>query len=302
LNLHRAGFLAAYCTFCHAQGLVPRAYLILPVDSNAVTLTYNRQGGDIQFGGAAPIAGGQGQINMPVLSYYTTFGLLGRFANFTVSLPYAVGNFSATVKGNDASLYRSGLLDSACRFSVNLKGGPAMRLKEFLTWRQRTIIGASLAVVAPTGQYDPARLVNYSSRQLALRPEIGLSQRWGHWILDAYGAVWLFVRNRQDYPQHFVRTESPIAAVESHLSYDVKPRLWFSADGNFWTGGVTGLNGREILGTRQQNSRVGVTAAIPINKHQSFKFSYDNGAHVTYGGDYQSISVAWQYGWIARPR
>jgi hypothetical protein len=48
------------------------------------------------------------------------------------------------------------------RFAVNLYGAPAMDLKEFSTYRQKTNIGASLVVSAPLGQYDPAKLVNLS--------------------------------------------------------------------------------------------------------------------------------------------
>jgi len=35
-----------------------------------------------------------------------------------------------------------------------------MSVREYLSWTQKTILGASLKVVAPTGQYDPTRLIN----------------------------------------------------------------------------------------------------------------------------------------------
>ena len=47
--------------------------------------------------------------------------------------------------------------------------------------------GVSIRVVAPTGQYDPAKLINYGSNRWAFKPEIGLSQRRGHWVVDTYG-------------------------------------------------------------------------------------------------------------------
>jgi hypothetical protein len=40
-------------------------------------------------------------------------------------------------------VYRSGLLDSVYRFSVNLKGGPAMPPQDFMKWRQKMLIGVS---------------------------------------------------------------------------------------------------------------------------------------------------------------
>jgi hypothetical protein len=55
-----------------------------------------------------------------------------------------VGNFSGNVLGNGVSVYRSGLMDFAARFSVSLLGGPAMELQQFAKWKQKRILGASL--------------------------------------------------------------------------------------------------------------------------------------------------------------
>jgi len=81
----------------------------------------------------------------------------------------------------------------------------------------------------------------------------------------------------------------------------VKPRLWASLDGNFWVGGRTSLNGVENPSTVQRNSHIGGTASIPVSKHQSLKFSYNRGAYVIYGGNYQNISIGWQYSWLGKP-
>ena len=183
-----------------------------------------------------------------------------------------------------------------------------MEPHDFARWQQKTLLGLSLKLVAPTGQYNPTKLVNYSGNRWAFKPEVGLSQRWGHWLLDTYGAVWFFTTNpeffsRNQYnPGVTAQTEKPVGAFEGHLSYDVKPRFWASLDGNFWFGGQTSLNGVENSSTEQKNSRIGGTVSIPISRHQSLKFSYSNGAYVRYGGNYQNVSMAWQYSWLGRPR
>jgi hypothetical protein len=82
----------------------------------------------------------------------------------------------------------------------------------------------------------------------------------------------------------------------------VKPRFWLSLDGNFWFGGVTSLSGIANLQTQQRSSRIGVTASVPVTKHQSIKFSYADGTYVRFGGNYQTVSAAWQYSWLGRPR
>jgi hypothetical protein len=290
------------------QDLAPRACIITPVHWNAVDLTYSYFNGNVLFNGAAPITGATAKINLVTISYFHSLNFLGRSANFTASLPYREGNYHGTVNTVEDDVYRSGLLDSVYRFSVNLKGGPAMPVDAYQKWRQKLLIGVSLKIVAPTGQYDSTKLINWGNNRWAFKPEIGFSRRWGHWLLDTYGAVWLFTTNQeffshnQFFPGTQTQSESPVGAFEGHLSYDVKPRLWISLDGNFWYGGETSLNGNTNLSTLQRNSRVGVTVSIPLTKHHSVKVSYNNGAYITYGGNYQNISVAWQYSWMGWPQ
>jgi hypothetical protein len=214
------------------------------------------------------------------------------------------------VNGIQGEIYRSGLLDAVFRFSVNLKGAPAMSPQEFRSWRQKTLIGASLTVVAPTGQYDPTRLINQSSNRWAFKPEVGFSRRRGRWVVDVYGGVWFFTTNPEFFshnqfnPGTTTQSQKPVGAFEGHLSYDVKhnPRFWVSLDGNFWFGGRTRLNGVENALTLQRNSRIGGTVAMPITQHQSLKFSYSYGAYIRYGGNYQNVSAGWQYSWLGKPK
>jgi hypothetical protein len=290
-----------------AQDLSPRAYVITPVHSNAVILTWSFYDGTILFNGTAPITGATGTYNLLIFSYYHSFSFFGRSANATGSLPYAVGNFQGTVMGAGTQLYRSGLGDSAFRFSVNLKGGPAMPARQFVKWQQKMLLGVSLKVVAPTGQYDPTKLINWGANRWGFKPEVGYSERWGHWVLDGYAGAWLFTKNPEFFSHNafFPGTQSqsqkPIGAFEGHFSYDVKPHLWFSLDGNYWFGGKTSLNGVENPLTQEKSSRIGATASIPLSKRQSLKFSYNNGDYIRYGGNYQSVSVAWQYSWLGKP-
>jgi hypothetical protein len=290
-----------------AQDLSPRAYLITPLRSNAITVANIFNDGELLIEGAVPITGATGRLNMPNVTLYHALSVLGRSANVTATLAYGVGNFKGTVVGAEIDAYRSGLFDSIFRFSVNLKGAPAMAVPEFVKWRQKLLIGASLKVVAPTGQYDPTKLINLGANRWAFKPEIGVSRRWGNWILDAYAAVWFFTENpeffsrNQYFPGTQSQTQDPIAAFETHLSYDFRPRLWVSFDANFWRGGQTSLNGVENPATLQKSSRLGVTASFPITRRQQIKVGYADGAYVRFGGNYKIASVAWQYAWVGKP-
>lgn len=301
-------YLCVAFDVCRGQGLSPRAYVITPVHSNAITLTYSLQDGGIVFDQIIPTSDSRGTISTSILTCFHTLSFLGRSANLSASIPYSIGDFRGTVTGTKAEITRSGLAPAAIRFSVNLKGGPAMTVEEFLQWKQKTVIGTSLTVTTATGQYDPARLVNIGANRWAFKPEIGISRRWGKWIVDGYGAIWFFTANH-DYFLNApgtigsnTQTQNPVGAVEVHVSYDVKPRLWISLDGNYWHGGETGLNGVPSPTTVQANSRLGVTAAVPIgSSRHSLKFSYSGGTYIRFGGDYRELSVAWQYSWLGRP-
>ena len=303
------GVLFAACCVhgLRAQDLAPRAYIITPVHWNAVTLTYSFSDGGVTTDSSIPITDVNATLHVPILNLYHSLSFFGRSANVLVSLPYGVVHYQGKFLDNETRIYRSGLLDSFFRFSVNLMGGEAMTPKDFQSWKQKTILGVSLRVVAPTGQYDGAKLVNNGSNRWGFKPEFGYSRRWGHWVLDAYAGAWFFTTNPEYFSQNAffpgnqTRSESPIASFEGHLSYDVKERLWFSFDGNFWYGGITSLNGLQNPNTVQTSSRIGATASIPLSKHQSLKVSYSDGAYVRFGGNFQNVSVAWQYSWLGRP-
>jgi hypothetical protein len=288
--------------FVAAQDLAPRAYVITPVHSNAVTVTWAFYDGGVNFSGAIP-ATATGTYYVPIISYYHSLSFIGRSANINVSLPYGVGNFEAAALGKHRSAYRSGLLDVGVRFSVNLKGGPAMQMEQFSKWKQKTILGASIRVIAPTGQYSPTQLVNWGINRWAFKPEFGYSQRWGHWVLDGYGGAWFYTKNSADFhiPSPAPQTEEPIGSFEGHLSRDFGRGTWVSLDGNFWWGGVTTLNGIRNPETRQTSSRAGATAAFRFSKHQSIKLGYSKGTYVRFGGNWQNVSVAWQYSWVGKP-
>ncbi len=290
----------------NAQDLAPRAYLITPVHLNTVTLTWSFYDGNINYNGALPVADATGTYQVPILTYYHSFNFFGRSANALASLPYARGNFQGTIAGAGQHLYRSGLLDSVYRVSVNLKGGPALTMREFPKWKQKVLIGASLKVVAPTGQYDPTKLVNWGTNRWSFKPELGYSQRFGNFVVDAYAGAWFFTTNNDFwsrnsyYPGTRSQTQNPIGAFEGHLSYNFNPRLWASLDGNYWFGGATSIAGVENPDSQQSNSRIGGTVALPITKHQSLKLSYSDGTYIRFGGNYQNVSVAWQYSWVGK--
>src|SRR5271170_781554 len=197
-----------------AQDLAPRAYVITAVHSNAITITWAFYDGGLNFNGTIPVTNATGTYYVSIFSYYHSLNFFGRSANITASLPYGVGTFHGDVSEQARSVYRSGLLDSSFRFSVNLMGGPAMQPKEYARWKQKRLLGVSLKMVAPTGQYSGTKLVNWGSNRWAFKPELGYSERWGHWVLDGYAGGWFYTTNPASFDGPIVapQTQEPIGS------------------------------------------------------------------------------------------
>lgn len=293
-------------SLCAAQDLTPRAYVLLPVESNAVIVTYAFSDGELLFDPTVPIEDAVGTIHAPVFTYFYAFDFFGRSANISGSVPYMIGDFSGTVLGQDRAVRRQGFADLPIRFAVNLVGGRALAAPQFVkTPPPRTTLGASVKVIAPTGQYNPEFAINIGSNRWSFKPEVGFTRHAGPMTLDAYAGVWFFTANDEYFTAAGgapnTRTQEPIGAFEFHLSYDVRPRLWISADINYWRGGKAAVNGVRNNSTLQANSRFGVTGSVPLTRRQSIKVSYSDGVVVRIGGNYKILSMGWQYGWLGAP-
>jgi hypothetical protein len=276
-----------------AQELEPRTYSPSPIGTNFVVISATRSAGGVFTDPSLPITNVDATIGVLGLSFGHTFNLFGRQALLLGVLPVTWGEASGDIGEQTRAASRRGLADPRVRLSVILKGSPAMTRQEFVKAPRRTIIGASLIVAPPVGQYDSTKLVNLGSNRWSFKPEIGLSQPAGRWTFDVYGALLLFTTNDSFYPGSSVRRQDPIFSMQSHLSYTVAPRFWVSVNGTWYTGGRTNIDGIDKADL-QRNTRLGATVAIPAGRRQSIKVAYSSGATTRVGADFRTITLAWQ--------
>jgi len=279
------------------QELEPGAYSISPVGVNVLVFTANLRRGDVTFAPTLPVEDAKASIGTTVLSYVRSVNFLGRSGNIGASLPFSTGKLEGLLMGEFTKVNRSGFHDPVFRFAVNLYGAPAMSLKEFAGYEQKTNIGVSLIVMAPLGKYDATKLINIGTNRWSFKPEVGLSKALGKWTLEVYAGAWLFTDNTNFFNRN-TREQDPIGSTQLHLLYTFKPRLWVAFDANFYTGGRTTVSGALNLDL-QRNSRVGTTVAIPINARHSLKLAYSRGAYTTIGADFHALVAGWQYLWGA---
>ena len=278
-----------------AQNLEPRSYINTPVGLNFLLAGYGYAAGGVASDPALPLQNAHLQVHSALLAYARSLDVWGTSGKVDVVLPYAWLSGSAEVEGQPRERNVSGLADPRLRFSVNLYGAPALSLPEFASYRQDLIIGASLQVSAPLGQYDPDKLVNIGTNRWSFKPELGISKALGPLTLELTTGVTLYTDNH-DFFGGKTRAQAPIYSVQGHVSYDVGSGIWVAVDGTYYTGGrttVDGVEGNDL----QKNSRLGATIALPVNRHISVKLSGSTGVSTRTGSDFKAGGILVQYRW-----
>lgn len=278
-----------------ATDIEPRAYSNIPVGLNFLLAGYGYTNGNVTFAPSVPIENGKMEIHNTVLAYVRSLDMLGRSGKVDVILPQAWMSGQAEVLGKPRSREISGFADPVFRVYVNLFGAPALSMKEFANYRQNAIIGASLAVSPPGGQYDSSKLVNIGTNRWSVKPEIGISKAWGPFIAEFAAGVFVFTDNDEPFLAK-TQEQAPIYAFQGHLIYSLGSGIWVALDGNYYTGGRITRDGK-VVDNLQQNWRVGGTLSFPVNRQNSVKIFGNTGVFSRTGSFFDTVGIAWQYRW-----
>ncbi len=203
-----------------AQELEPGAYWPIPVGLNIATVVNSLNWGDLAFDPSAPIDEASATINTTAFAFTRAIAVAGRSTNLGVVLPVVGGHVEGLYLGEPAEVGRFGLGDPRVRFAMNLYGAPAMVPKAFAGYRQRMLIGVSITVAPPLGQYDSAKLINLGTNRWSFKPEVGISRARGKWVFEGMAGVWLFTDNT-DFVGGRTREQDPIAAMQVHRHLQV---------------------------------------------------------------------------------
>ncbi len=277
-----------------AQDLDPRAYIRVPIDMTVLVTGFGYTYGGVVLDPTAPIQDLEAKVETPMIGIGRTFSLFGLTSQAFVALPYSWAQISGKVLGEDSSVTRSGLGDMRFRISTLLFGAPAVTREEFAKSSPQTVFGASITMIVPTGQYMTDKLINLGTNRWSFKPELGLSYVVSErWFLDLYAGVWFFTNNSSYYPGTSVRSQEPLLAFQTHLSYNINPLMWAAINFTYYTGGQTSVNDF-YKDDRQNNSRLGASFNFPLSKVSAIKIAYSTGAIIRFGGNFSSISIAWQ--------
>lgn len=288
-----AVFLVLIAWDVEGQEIEPRAYTNAPVGLNFLIAGYNYQEGGVATDPALPIENTNVEVHTTLFAYVRSLDFFGKSAKFDVVQPYAWVSGSATAQGQFRERDVSGPTDTRFRFAVNLYGAPALSMKDFANYQQDTIVGASVEVTAPSGQYDEDKLLNIGTNRWSVKPEIGLSKSLGKLTLELAGGIRFYTDNDNFFGGN-VREQDPLYSLQGHLTYSFKYGIWVAVDGNYYTGGETAVNGIKN-NNELKNSRVGATLALPVSRHNSVKLFFHTGATVRTGTDFNAMGINWLY-------
>jgi len=295
-------FLLLVVENSQAQDLDPRAYARVPVDMTLLVTGFGYSYGGVLTDPAIPLKDLEAKLESPSIGVGRTFGLFGKTAQVNAALPYAWAQLSGVVGGIPQSINRSGFSDMRLRFSLLLLGAPAASPGELAKAERQTVLGTSLTIITPTGQYLPERLINLGTSRWSFKPEIALSQPVGRrWLIDVYSGLWFFTKNDSFYPGNSIRTQKPMGSFQAHISYNIQARMWIAFDMTYYTGGRSSVDGSES-NDRQSNSRIGGTMVLPVGKVHSVKIAYSTGAIIRFGADFTTFSVGWQTSFFGKPK
>jgi hypothetical protein len=279
-----------------AQDIEPRAYSNAPVGVNFLIAGYVYTEGGVVFDPSLPLTDANMEIHSSVFAYARVLDVAGKSAKFDVVVPYASLSGEAEYLGSPVSREVSGYGDPRLRFSINLHGAPALSMKEFLAYEQDLIVGASVQVSVPLGQYDSDRVVNIGTHRWFVKPELGVSRTRGRWTLEVATAATFFGDNEDFYPGNRQREQDPIYSMQGHLVYSFPSGVWAAVTGTYLTGGrttVDGVEGNDL----QESSRIGATLSLPVDRHNSVKLFASTGVTIRTGTDFDLVGIAWQHRW-----
>ena len=295
LPLLTAAFVLMHAAKPHAQELEPRAYSNLPMGLNFLAVGYAHSQGGLSTDASAPLEDAHLSIDSGLFAYVRALDLWGHSGKFDVIAPYSDLSGSAVVAGQTRERRVEGFGDPRFRLSINFFGAPALPLSEYPAYKPDLILGASVQVSPPWGQYDPSRAVNLGTHRWSIKPDVGFSKAYAPFTFDFTAGVTFFSRN-DDYFGGQEVDQSALYSTQANLSYDFGRGVWVSAGATYYWGGRTTLDGIE-RDDALSNSRFGLTVALPLDRYYSLKLSASNGVSTRTGTSFETVGLVLQYRW-----
>jgi len=279
-----------------AQFTDARTYDNTPVGINQLELGYAYMHANASIDTSLVIAGANFNLNQGTIDYTRYLGWLHRLTWVGAALPIA--GLSGSITGTNIQGSTIGVGDSSYEVAMLLKGGPALTMAQFESYKPTTSLGVRLTVAAPTGLYRSNMPLNLGSNRWSLKPEIALTHPFGSgqkWEFDAYANVSFYTDNTSYRGREILRQE-PLPGLEGHISYSFNDSVWASLDTRYSFRGATFLNG-VTQNNAQQNFILGSEVNISLNPRNSLVFEFARALVHDNGPALVGFTVKYDYTW-----
>jgi hypothetical protein len=293
--------VAAIVALCFPQALYAqftdaRNYSEGSVGLNSLEFTYAYVRGNASIDTSLVVGSENLDLHKGTFSYTHNFSMFGQMAWVSANVPFA--SLGGYVAASNASGSTSGMGDSSLELAVLLKGGRALSAAELATYERGTILGMSLTLTVPTGEYNGNKVLNLGSNRWSLKPELGVSYPFGSerkWEVDGYINAYFFTDNTS-FQGIEVLHQEPLPGLEAHLSYSVTPSLWMSLDTRYAFRGETVVDGLE-QNNSQENLTLGTEASWAPTSHVSLDVVFAKALVHRNAPAFTGVSVSYVYSW-----
>lgn len=277
-------------TVAQAQDDGARAYTLVPDGTQIATVQgiFLRANQSLAPGTVIPDA--DFEIDIAVLQFTQTFSIGGSQAAVFGALPLGEVRGSLDLPGRTIAGKSSGAGDATLGAIVGLVGSPALAAKDFVAFRPALSLGILGKLILPTGAYDSEKLINLGANRFTYQIGLPMTYSIGKSPLDPalttfelLPTVTFFDANDDPFGANRVK-QDPLLGIEAHLTHNIGPAVWLSADARYSYGGETATDGVDDDNV-QESLALGGTANVAFNRRLSFKLTYggivarsDNGA------------------------
>ena len=273
-----------------------RAYDNTPVGVSQLELSYTYERSNASVDPSLDIAGAHLNLNQGTIDYTYYFGMFHRLTWVEAAVPLA--GLGGSIAGTNVHGSISGAGDSSYQFAMLLKGGPALNIEQFASYKPATSLGLSLVITAPTGLYNSGKILNLGSDRWSFKPEIALSHPFGSdqkWEFDAYGNTSFYTDNTSYRGKAILRQEA-LPGLEAHISYSFNEAIWVSLNTRYSFRATTYVNGIS-QNNPQQNFILGSELNVSLSPQNSLTFVFAKAIVHQNGPTATGFSIKYDYTW-----
>lgn len=274
--------LLLFSSPAHSQGEGARAYILGPLPAQALNVYGMFGRGNASFNpGSVGAAGAEVDVDGSIIEYSHGFALQGNSGSLLVSLPFGTAIRSVNVGSMSQRDSRSGIGDMQLTAAFGFLGSPALKEKDYETYRPRFAASLLTRLYVPTGEYDRTSPVNLGQNRWALQAGLPLA----YYFADSFSdpsltsleliPSMIFYGDNNQPPTGNHSSQAPLLQLEGHITRNLNEAVWVSLDALLIEGGETTTDGVSDH-NRQRSFSLGATASVALSDAVAATLSYSD--------------------------